>query len=199
MSKSKTNRECKKHHYIDINKLYDFSEPVTLENIADEFRDIYKITNIGDIDFEFHCICEQLADDYANKRANYKAYIEKGMNARILTELRNSAILPVEDSLTYFYGAHSTLTTQTEIIQCRNSFISSIIDVYKGEEWQYYMLLRRLWGRRGSNIIIDFEPCFEDGEDRMQHWKAYYRMKFLEQHFSKEALEDAYLDDRLCP
>lgn len=200
MRKATVMTRRKKHDYIDVTKLRDFSlgKSVTVDTVAEEFRNIYKITNIGTIDFEFQCICWQLADDYANERANYKTYIEKGMNARLLMELRNSAILPLGEQYNYFYTDHCKFNTPEEIRAYRDKFISSMVEEYVGEEWQYYVLLRMLWGRSGSHIAIDFEPCFADGEDRPQRWRAYYRMKFLEQHLPNDIVEWMYLDDDYC-
>lgn len=190
-----------KHKYIDVSKLYDFSETgLTLDSIADdlEYHRIINIANEEGIESELQCICEQLLDDYENHRANYKAYLEPDMNARLFTELRNSAILPLSEEYYSFYTDHCKITSQKEVLDYRNNFISSMIPEYKGLEWQYYVWLRTLWGRKGKNILIDFETLFIDGENRAQHWKAYYRMKFLEQHLPKEVLEHAYLDDIAC-
>lgn len=57
----------------------------------------YKITNVAQYDDEdaLYAICEALYDDYTNKMANYESYVEVGMNARIMMELRKSVVFPV--------------------------------------------------------------------------------------------------------
>lgn len=186
------------HKYIDIDKLYDFSENLDELTIIKEIKHKYKIRNIGTRDFEINCLGWQLADDYENKRANYKAYIEKGMDARLLMELRNSSILPLGKEYYHYYTDHSKLSTPEEVLKYRDKFISDMVEEYVGLDWQYYMMLRILWGRRGTNIVIDFEPCFADGEDRQQKWKSYYRMRYLEQHVPEWDLGRLYLADEMC-
>lgn len=176
-----------RHNYIDINKLFDFSKQWSYEDVLHDLWS-YDLTNIGDEYDATIGITSQIYSDYINKRANYKAYIERGMNLRMLMELRASAILPLPESRMSFYTEHCTLETPDEVKKHRDKIISEYQSYYIGLDWQLYMIYRYFWGGQGKDILIDFEPCYGDGECRMQKDPRYYKLKVLEQHIPKEEM-----------
>jgi hypothetical protein len=97
---------------ILYSKLHDFNKRKTYETIENDIKNKYKITNILD-DEDGEClyqICETLLIDYNHKLSNYEAYIEKGMNARLLMELRNTSLQRLtEDEFKQFDNCNTPL------------------------------------------------------------------------------------------
>lgn len=182
------------HKYIDFSILRDFPKTITLDDVSDDF-DRYKITNIMDetqADYEEYryYLEEALYDDYTNQRANYMSYIEPGMDARFMMELRKSAILPITDEkLIGFYGKHAQCKSIEEIKGLRVEYLKFLNDDYQDLDWQLYMLLRYCWKNRGSDIVIDYECCFKDGDYTRMRNPIHYRADFLAQHLPPERLK----------
>lgn len=185
------------HNYINILILKDFSKSITLDDISKDF-DAYEISNImgendedGYSDYEEYryYLEEAIYDDYVNGRANYRSYIEKGMNARFMMELRKSAILPLSEELWDFYTVHKDCETIEDIKNLRIQRLKFINDTYYDLDWQLYMLLRHYWGPKGRDIIIDYECCFADGDYRKMGNPDTYRADWLAQHIPPERLK----------
>lgn len=83
-----------KHKYIDPKLVKKFTKKKTLNKVIKDLVEKYKITNIYDDEIGRCCwlIANALYNDYIIGRANYEAYIEVGMDARMLMELRKSAV-----------------------------------------------------------------------------------------------------------
>ena len=91
------------HTYIKYPEVYEFNEEVSIGSISNELKES-GITNIFD-DGDGEALWElskALYTDYILKRSNYKAFIEDGMNIRMLMELRKSALLPSESLIDMF-------------------------------------------------------------------------------------------------
>ena len=101
------------HEYINVSKLFDFSSKKTIDSIYYDLENVYKITNVMKYDDEdaLYVICEALYRDYANRLANYESYLEFGMNARIMMELRKSAVFPVGERYLDFFREHNSCET----------------------------------------------------------------------------------------
>ena len=179
------------HNYIDISQLYDFSEHLTLDDVSDDF-DKYHIHNIAaedgsyfnyDYDEFRYYLEEALFSDYEAERINYRAYIEDGMDARFMMELRKSALLRVSgDELIGFYAAHSTCETVEDIRALRIKWLRFLHPDYMDLDWQVYMLINWCWGIKGSDIVIDYERCLNDGDWYRQNSPEDYRLEWLKLH-----------------
>lgn len=185
------------HSYIDYKILYDFSDAeVSSETIFSDLRDVYKITNIGgynEDDKFIHTadVADELYDDYFYKRANYRAYIEEGMNLRMLAELRKSALIKVAGKQLYpdFYMAHNNCETVKQVSDTRVKFLKFLNADYIDMEWQTYYIIRRCWGTTTDNILLNFEYIYEDGDRSKQQTVYNYRFNMLKNYIPEEQLQ----------
>lgn len=161
----RSNHTKKVHNYFNTNKLYKFQEKKTLDSIEKDLTEKYKITNIANEE-ALKVIVETLAFDYANFMANYEGYIEEGMDARVLMELRKSAILPL-DTWNDFFTGHNTFETAEDIRFYRTNMLKSMYYNYTDWDWDYYRYFKCLW-IVPENYRIDFEDCYEDGDASRQ-------------------------------
>ena len=183
------------HTYIDLSRLYDFSEKLTFDDVSADF-DKYHIHNILDEDNpepfwvyeEYRYYLEEaLWDDYQLGRINYRAYIEEGMDARFMMELRKSALLRIE-GCPAFYSDHSKCETVDDIRNLRLKYPRQISEDYEEFDWQLYMLIRWCWTSKGTDIVIDYESCFDDGDYHKEGNPEHYRRAFLEGHIPRERI-----------
>ena len=176
------------HKYIDINLVRDFSKNFVIEDIILDLKDNYKITNIMD-DESIVYLSEALFDDYQLKRANYKSYIEWGMDARLLMELRKSAILPANlEFESNFYTDLASLNTWREVRKYRETYFQRINGEYTETiAWHYYYLAMFHLGRnKNKGLFYDYESCFADGDYRKQTYIEDYRTGFYNCHVKPE-------------
>ena len=117
------------HSYINPSLVKDFSKKKEFTDVCNDIENKYKITNILDDDGESaYYLAEVLFDDYEVKRCNYEAYIEEGMDARMLMELRKSAVFFIADGDdTYFYTGLKDCNTWQEVRQFRINFFKRIM------------------------------------------------------------------------
>lgn len=158
------------HTYIDPYKIRDYSKNKTIDDVYKDVEEVYKVTNILDDDGEsMYYICRTLLEDYEKQRANYEGYIEKGIDARILMELRKSAIIPMGKDLYDFYTSHSSYETVRDIKRFRANYLKFLNNEYFDLNWQYYILIQILLSKeQNEGFIFDFESCFADGDYRKQ-------------------------------
>lgn len=172
------------HHYIDSKLRTDFSkvEQLTIDTVANELNSVYKVKNILDDGDAIYEIAYELLDDIKSHRANYKSYIEVGMDVRVLMELRKSAILPMCKELDYFYGLHSKCDTVQQIKEVRRNFIHSMCEPYKDLDWQYYFYIKYFLGKQVKEMRIDFESCYEDGNWQLEKNPDIYLDEYVQEH-----------------
>ena len=157
----KKRKDSVAHKYIDVNIFRDFSKKFDRHAVYEDLYD--NLTNWVDQ----NCLNEilmQIWDDYMFKRANYKAYIEPGMNARLFMELRRSAVLQfrIGDD---FFRAFNNCDTAEEVRATRIKMIQRGTPDYKDEDWQYYYLAMFLFNKEQmQNFLFDYEFCYADGE-----------------------------------
>lgn len=171
------------HSYIDAAKLRDFTQEVTEDSVWQDLMN-YGITNIRDDDGEslWH-IARTLNEDYHMHRANYKSYIEKGMNLRMLMELRKSAILPMAEQNNWFYTNHRNAETPEAVKQLRIDFLGKLNSDYHDEDWQYMAIIKVYLGRKADCFYFDVEDCYADSDSNtIKHLEDYQR-DFLKAHF----------------
>lgn len=163
------------HKYIDYNKVRDFSKEKCWDDVYDDILENYRVTNICDDDYESATILANvLYYDYENKMVNYEAYIEKGMNARMLAELRNSALILLDKNSMDYYKGHNSLNTWQEVREFRTKYIHNLNKYYRGCEWQLYYMLLNIWGDKAKHIDICLEACFDDRDLSQQtSWENY--------------------------
>lgn len=176
--------KCHEHKYIDTTKLRDYSKKKTVGDVIRDIRDKYKITNIcDDYDQEpLYYISKALYDDYTVQRANYEAYIEVGMNARILMELRKSAVIPMADELFDFYDKHRACETCDDIKKLRANYFKFIHEDYDDLNWQYDLLVSKFLGYKYIDFYFDYEECFADGDPSKQTGPEDYTRDFIDAH-----------------
>ena len=182
------------HKYIDFNKIRDFSKPLTYKEVKNDIVNVYKITNILD-DFEgeaLYCICEALLDDYNIGRCNYKSYIEKGIDARLLMELRKSAVFYFPDRLD-FYTGHAKCNTWREVRQFRKEYISSYYRGYSELGVDYYYFSIFALKDLSKGYLFDYEYCFADGDGSLttdiEDYKNAWVNAFMPKEYWVEAKE----------
>lgn len=174
-----------KHKYIDINILKDFSEPLTHQMVYEELADL-NITNIRDDyedDYFLWLLAGILFDDYTIQRANYRSYVEGGMNLRILAELRKSAVLPIAEEDYYFYTNHCKAETVRQIKNVRKRYFRQGNEDYDDEDWQYMAIMKYFSGAKGKDFAFDFNGLFADGDPRLVKDLEDYKREFLIAHF----------------
>lgn len=164
------------HKYIDYNKVRDFSKEKTLDDVMEDIIEKYEITNICDDELgeAEYALCEALFDDYEKELANYKAYIGKDMDARLLMELRNSALVPFSEKEIDYFKGHENLKTWQEVRDFRTKYIKGCNKYYRGYEWQLYYLLVSLRGKKARKIDLCFEELYADGDlSKQTTWRDY--------------------------
>ena len=119
--------------------------------------------------------------------ANYEAYIEEGMNARMFLNLRKSALVPLEEDLFDFYTDHCKCDTIEEVVSHRINFLKRFNSDYMDLNWQYFFLIKYTQGYKSKDFIFDFEECYADGNWRLQTNPDMYLREF----------KNAHLPDRL--
>lgn len=183
-----------RHKYIDKSLLYNVPESITRKMVHQDF-DKYHIHNIvceGDEEARFYYIDyrtdleDALYMDYMKRGVNYHAYIEEGMDARILMELRKCALIRLGPGLDQYYELYGDCETIEDIRRLRIECVSQWDDNYRDFDWQTYMLIRYCWGKDSPDILIDYESCFADGDYHLEGNPEIYRRQFLEQHFPKK-------------
>ena len=177
------------HNYIDIKKLYDFrgASKVNLNVIYDDLFVKYKLSNIlVDYDEAIYEIINTLQVDYQNHEMNYRAYIEEGMDARLFFELRRNAWIRrdcFEDKkvIDNFYHANSKCNTALEVKELRQEFLAKYFLGYEDLDWQYAMLISRMWGLSPEkDVYFDFEFVLEDRKTSVQRLPSDYKREFIE-------------------
>lgn len=160
---------------IDFNKVYNFDENITYEDVFYDIVDNYKITNLRDDEgWSERILADVLYSDYEKELANYKAYIGKDMDARLLMELRNSALVPFSEKEIDYFEGHENLKTWQEVRDFRTNYIHQFNKYYRGYEWQLYMLLVSLRGRKAAKIDLCFEELYADGDlSKQTTWRDY--------------------------
>ncbi len=170
---------------IDLSLLKDFTKEKTYQEIENEILNKYKITNIGtdEDDNPLYEICEILCYDYEYKLANYEGYIEVGMNARLLMELRNSVILPYPyGDVNDYYNLFKKCKSPMEVVNIRAKAFEEPIGDLMEEPWQYYFVARFFIKCYGDKFRCDFENCYADGDWSKQLTIEDYRDDFAKCH-----------------
>lgn len=186
------------HKYIDLSILYDTSQKMTRSIVLADF-DKYRIHNImceneedsfSKADYlEYRgYLADALYMDYMKRGVNYHAYIEEGMNARFMMELRKSALLRLDDNLSHYYADYADCETVEDIKRLRIECLKKWCSDYEEFDWQIYMVVRWCWGNKSPDILIDYECCFDDGDYHKMGNPEIYRQQFLEQHIPKELI-----------
>ena len=171
------------HKYIDITRFHDFKKNKSFDDILTDVEDKYKISNIcNDGGESLYYIADALYFDYKNQTANYEAYIEKGMDARVLMELRKSAIIPLDTDLYDFHTEHCSCSTISEIKEHRIKWLKNFNSDYQDLDWQYYFLIRHTLRKKSIGFIFDFEECYADGDYRLQTNPDDYVRGFVQAH-----------------
>lgn len=168
---------------IDTKKLRDFSEYIDFDIVENDIRKVYNIQNIcDDEDESLTYIINELIADYDLGRANYRAYIEKDMDARMLMEVRKSAVIPMSEELYDFYDGHKPCKTPAEVKEFRRKYLKFLTSDYEDLNWQYYLLIKHYLRSASKGFVFDFESCFADGDWRKQSHPEDYEDDFIQAH-----------------
>lgn len=174
---------------IKIEQLQEYENIITLDDVIEDISENYKITNIADDNNEsLYYLSKALYDDYVMRRANYKAYIEKDMDARLLMEIRKSVILPMDKELYDFYEMHSNCNNAEQVKGIRKKFLKFLNNEYEDYNWQYYYLVINFLRSKAKNFIFDYESCFADGDYRKQTNIEDYKRDFIIAHTEKKVI-----------
>lgn len=189
-------RKCSApHSYIIPRLIKDFSKKKKFVNVYNDLKYRYRIVNVLNDD-ALVCIAKTLYKDYKVQRCNYEAYIEEGMDARLLMELRKSAVFFIADGDdTYFYTGLKDCNTWQEVRQFRINFFKRINQDYEELDWQYYFLVIKLCGKYSKDFVFDFEDCFADGDWRKQTVIEDYKLGFYNAHMPEWLHCDEWLAD----
>ena len=155
---------------IDVNLVHDFSKKKTYENIEDDIVKKYKIKNLirepEDDDF-LYIVCDTLYYDYIGGLANYESYIKRGMDLRLLMELRNTAIQNLTDDE---FKQFNDCNTPLEVVNKRATAMHRFANDDVVEPWQLYVIsvktkkIADAYKNCDIDFRIDFEDCYEDGD-----------------------------------
>ena len=178
------------HSYINPSLVKDFTSKYCIGQYANLIRS-YKLTNING-DEAFNELCHILYADYLYGRANIMGYAEKGMNLRMLAELRKSAVLDVAPDTYYFYTDLAQFNTWKEVRNYRMRFFQRFNQDYLELGWQYYYLVKYMLNKKAENFVFDFESLFADGNPAMQTNIEHYHIGMLNAHVPSWARQDGY-------
>lgn len=162
---------------IDFALLEDTSEPITEHIAVCDVEDVYTLTNVRDDDESSYNIGSQLYYDYTLYGINYRAYIQKDMDARLFTEIRKSVVIrkAMPDG---FLEETSKCTTIEEVVAVRMKYGKQLEKCYNDDIWQIQYLAMLSLNEKWENVFLDFESCFEDGDaSKQMHpetvWEAF--------------------------
>lgn len=163
-----------KHEYINPDLVHECKKKITYEFVQDEVVNKYHITNImeDEDDEALYEICNALYEDYTIRNTNYHAYIEDGMNARVLMELRKSALFPFDskEKANVFFRSYADCDTVEDIKAVRIGQVQAITKDYIEAGWQYYYLMKILLTDEGfKEFYFNFEQYFVDRD--MSKWE----------------------------
>ena len=166
-----------KHCYIQPKLVKDFSNvPDTIDGIIADLQN-NQFTNIYEDEYVYIDLAALLHDDLLYGFANYRGYIEKGMNLRMFAELRKSAIIPTD--VPEFFIAHSEFNTIEEVKQWRIKHITRICDGYTDEDWQYYMFMKAAMSREKGEIFNRLGFDFDDNGWLLDTPEGYWRDDYI--------------------
>lgn len=163
---------------MDASKLHSFSGKL-------EYGDVYQALYLGyhlgnlrtDDEFVEPEVCMAVRDDYNFGMANFEAYIQPGMDARLFFELRKSALLPFGDG--EFYSLHGVCRTVSDVRDLRIRYMKRYLAGYEDWDWQYNILIRYIWGsERTKNWSFNFEWVFGDRDMAKQTYMEDYPQDF---------------------
>lgn len=147
-----------KHNYINPIILRDYTVPEYLDDVIDDLKAL-KLKNIHETEDVYEDLAWLLHDDIVHHFANYKAYVEPGMDLRILSELRKSALLATNDE--DFMRGHGAFDTVEEIKQWRIQYMSQIFEDYRDADWQLYWIIHACTEKEHQYFIdVDFDNHF---------------------------------------
>lgn len=159
------------HKYIDESKIKQFNRNITVNDVIDDIEK-YGITGFYSFDTDAdlkvpeakYYIADALYSDYIQKRANYEAYIEEGMTARMLMTLRLSSLFDFdEDTNLKFWREHRSIDTPEEAIALRIEYGRwHLHPQYSNFDYQNLYALIVMWGNGSNDIVLDYEPYFSD-------------------------------------
>ena len=172
------------HEYINIDKLYDFSEVLSLEDVFKDITIKYNVTNLNYADEDsMFLLIGTLYSDYENHYINYRAFIEKGIDARLLFELRRNAFLKMPD-MALFCNKHKNFNTVNEVISFRKQAIKTYLPEYEDLDWQYSLIIKNTWNIDIMDFYFDFDVCFNDRNSNYQRTPEDYQREFIESKMS---------------
>lgn len=153
---------------FDLTLINDFSQPMTAIDMANLLRE-KQVKNIYETETDHECFANfnsELIKDYWAGRANPASYIREGMNARILWELRKSAILwqfMGDHTNAWFFEARQANQGVKEIKEYRASIMRTKFVDYIDKDWQYFWVVY-LGVPNWKDIRIPAETLFADGD-----------------------------------
>ena len=154
-----------KHKWIDKTILHDFSDGLSWGDVFNELD--LKLTNVYDEEALTYLV-NAIYDDYEKGWANYRAYLEDGVDARMFMELRKSAVIPVpEPDWDRFFTKHQEFDTADEVRAFRADYFKYLNSDYDEYNWQYYTLIQ-MTRKDYGDFEFDFEDCFTDGDPSKQ-------------------------------
>ena len=158
------------HNYIDPDIVKDFSNiPEYLDDVINDLKAL-KLKNIVEDDRVYLELADLLHDDLIHGFANYKGYVEEGMDLRFLAELRKSAIIPTTNR--EFFAKHSTCETIIDVKAWRTEVLDRCFWEYVDFDWQLYWVIRVFTPEEHRYYIdIDFDDhaWMQDSPKGYQH------------------------------
>lgn len=153
---------------FDIKKMTEYQGEMHGYDIVENLERL-KIKNLMKSDKEwYHTFCSELAYDYNERKANFLAYTREGMDARVLWELRKSAILwgfMEGDIDPWFFEGHKEGWGVFDIKAYRSRVLRTKFRDYDDHDWQYFWVLDTAYGRDYAREYFDAEMCFEDRDE----------------------------------
>lgn len=174
---------------LSLRQSYD-KGTITYEEVWHDLSEVYHITNIYN-DWEANEggylggieISKALADDYNYRRCNYKSYIRRGMNARLLMELRISAMIPMDNQ--GFYQMFDTCTTYKEVKDKRIKYFREVLNITWWEDWGWqlwYLLKHNLSNEQSVDLELDYSNCFKDWDEKPVKTSEVYKEQWFNAH-----------------
>lgn len=171
---------------FDIKLLRKFRKRFYFEYVEEDILSKYKVKNIVDDDESYVYICNALFNDYILGRANYKAYIEDGMDARMLMDLRKNALLRWGNGVDEdFFKSFEGCEVWQDSRRIRVDWIRRLCHhQYCDFDWQYYYYLLLIYPEfKRDWIEFNFEYCYEDADMSKCSSIEDYKADFIFAHF----------------
>lgn len=153
---------------FNCDMLYNFDNTYTV----DDFYDLLEKNHItgfrGPFNIGLNLVGDLLYGDYVNGISNPFAYVIEGMSARVLLEVRKSALLRLPRD---FFENHPDDSVES-IKAYRSKYLLPFLEDYNDENWQFWWAFHLFTPKRFRDVTdFRYEGYLEDGDVSVDNFR----------------------------